>query len=42
VRVVTDRLLTPQADGEHKHDVRLVIHVRSVVLDSSNLSAITF
>jgi len=31
VKVTTDRLLTPQANEEHLHDVSLVIHVRTVL-----------
>jgi hypothetical protein len=33
VRITTDRLLTPQVDEEHIHDVHLVIHVKSKVVD---------
>ena len=42
VKVTTDRLLTPIKDGEHIHDIRLVIHVRSVVIDTTDLGAIVF
>jgi hypothetical protein len=31
IKVTTDRLLTPQADDEHLHDVHLVIHVRTIL-----------
>jgi hypothetical protein len=31
VTVTTDRLLTPRLDGEHVHDVMLVIHVKTTV-----------
>jgi hypothetical protein len=33
VKITTDRLLTPQTDSEHIHDVNLVIHVKSKVVD---------
>ena len=42
VRVTTDRLLTPMGDDERKHDVRLVVHVRTVVLDPGKLDALSF
>ena len=35
VRVNTDRLLLPMEDGESENDVMLVIHVRTIVTDSS-------
>jgi hypothetical protein len=35
VKVTTDRLLTPIADGEHIHDVHLIIHVKTVVVGST-------
>ena len=34
VRVTTDRLLTPKLDDEHIHDVTLVIHVKTIVVDT--------
>jgi len=34
VRINTDRLLTPLLPGEGQNDVALVIHVRTVVVDS--------
>jgi hypothetical protein len=34
VNVTTDRLLTPKADDEHIHDVVLVIHVKTIVVDT--------
>jgi len=40
--VTTDRLLLPVEASGHANDVRLIIHVRSVVLDPGNLGAITF
>jgi hypothetical protein len=42
VRVTTDRLLTPRRPGEHENDVRLIIHVRTIVIDPGNLVAVTF
>ena len=42
VKATTDNLLTPLNDREHIHDVRLVIHVKTIVVDSSNLGAVTF
>jgi hypothetical protein len=39
VRVTTDRLLTPLASGENRNDVRLIIHVRTVILDASDIQA---
>src|ERR1017187_1955041 len=34
VNVTTDRLLTPKADDERIHDVMLVIHVKTIVVDT--------
>jgi len=34
VRITTDRLLTPLLTGEAKNDVFLMIHVRTIVVDS--------
>lgn len=36
VSVTTDRLLTPQADGEHINDVHLIIGVRVIVVKVSH------
>jgi hypothetical protein len=41
-KVTTDRLLTPCADNENLNDVRLVIHVKTIVLDTGNIAAWTF
>lgn len=35
VRVTTDRLLTRPGDGDHRNDVRLIIHVKTVVIDAT-------
>jgi hypothetical protein len=42
VRVTTDRLLLPRRDDEHVNDVRLIIHVKTIVIDSSDLGAVSF
>lgn len=42
VKVTTDRLLMPKALEEHDHDVRLIVHVKTIVLDPGNLGALTF
>jgi hypothetical protein len=42
VKVTSDRLLTPKADTEHINDVRLIIHVKTVIIDSTKFGAITF
>lgn len=42
VRITTDRLLVPTANGEHLNSVRLVIRVRTVLLDPGNLGALSF
>lgn len=34
VKITSDRLLTPLADSEHKHEVELIIHVRTLLLRS--------
>lgn len=34
LKITTDRLLAPKSEGEREHDVRLVIHVRTIVVDS--------
>jgi hypothetical protein len=39
LRVTSDRLLTPRGDGEHVNDVRLVIHVKTVILQAGLLSS---
>lgn len=42
VRITTDRLLTaPTAQG-YESDVRLIIHVRTIILDTGSLIALTF
>lgn len=40
-RVTTDRLLSEPATGGHNNDVRLIVHVRTIVIDPS-LGALTF
>lgn len=42
VRVTTDRLLRPKVNGDHDHNVSLIVHVRSIVLDPGNLGAVAF
>lgn len=42
VKVTSDRLLTPRRDDEHMNDVRLIIHVKSVVTDATKMSAVLF
>jgi hypothetical protein len=43
VKVTTDRLLAPVgSEKEHIKDVRLIIHVQTVVLDPGNLTALSF
>jgi hypothetical protein len=42
LRVITDRLLLPVEDGEHGHDVELVIFVRTSVIDRTGLLHETF
>jgi hypothetical protein len=42
VKVTTDRLLLPRATGEHDHSVRLIVHVKTIVLDPGNLAALSF
>lgn len=42
VQITTDRLLTPSTEDSHLHDVRLVLHVRTVVLQGTNLAAFGF
>jgi hypothetical protein len=42
VKVTTDRLLLPPDGDEHLNDVRLVIHVKTVVIDTTKLLALSF
>jgi hypothetical protein len=42
VKVTTDRLLTPRSAEEHINDVRLVIHVKTVILDATQWGALIF
>jgi hypothetical protein len=42
VKVTTDRLLLPRTAGEHDHNVRLIVHVKTIVLDPGNLGALSF
>jgi hypothetical protein len=35
VRLTTDRLLTPLGEGQHKHDVHLVIQVKTLVIGTT-------
>jgi hypothetical protein len=42
VRVLSDRLLTPRADGEHMNDVRLIIHVKTVIIDATKMASLVF
>ena len=42
VKITTDRLLTPRADGEHLNDVRLIVHVKTIIVDASKMSALLF
>lgn len=42
VKVTSDRLLTPRADDEHLNDVKLIIHVKTVILDSTKWGSLVF
>jgi hypothetical protein len=42
VKVTSDRLLTPRNDGEHINDVRLIIHVKTIIVDSTKWGAVIF
>jgi len=42
VRVTSDRLLTPRNDGDHINDVRLIVHVKTVILDATRWGALLF
>ena len=42
VKVTSDRLLTPRLDGEHINDVRLVIHVKTIIVDATQYGALVF
>jgi hypothetical protein len=42
LQVTSDRLLTPRVDGEHIHDVKLIIHAKTVIVDSTQWGALTF
>jgi len=43
LKVTTDRLLTPQTTpADHAHNVHLVIHVKTIVIDPGNLEAVSF
>jgi hypothetical protein len=42
VKVASDRLLVPRIDGEHINDVRLIIHVKTVITDATKWGAILF
>lgn len=42
LKVTTDRLLLPKRDDEEDTDVRLIVHVHTIVLDPGNLLAVSF
>jgi len=42
IKVTTDRLLLPAGLDEHLNDVHLVIHVRTIILNASDIGAFMF